>query len=367
MRILFITAFPPNNITAGQYYSMRLLKDLSFDYDVEVICWNYKEHPICLPANVKLLTTYSINSNWKTVLMSIALFLFPFFLVRFNWKALQQIKEIASSYDFLYFDFGQVFLYSLFVKHPCKIKMCHDVISQKYSRKKWAFIYNRWVSCSEKRVMNHSDILLCFSEKDRMLINALCGKDSHVVPFYIDDKILNMNIEKMSIEPSFFFYGAWNRIENTEGLIWFVKNVLPLCSSDVFFKIIGGGLSDGLRSTIEKNPNMEYLGFLDNPYEIMAKCQALIAPLFNGAGVKVKVIESLALGTPVIGTNIAFEGIENFLLHGKKVLLLAQTPAEFADLINNFSNICGNEKKEVRNRFLSTYTAGSFTKWLKNR
>lgn len=366
-RILFITAFPPNNKTAGQNYSMHLLEELSLDYEVDIICWKYKNHPINLPANVNLLRAYSPNSIWKSVLFSFSFLLFPFFVRRLNLHALRIIKTIAQDYDWLYFDFGQVFLYSLFINHPRKIKMCHDVISQKFNRKKGAFIYSWWVRCSEQRLMNQDDFIFCFSEKDKWLINTFYRKDSHVVPFYIDDNILNINIEKTLVEQSFFFYGAWNRIENIEGLKWFVKNVLPLCSTTVHFKVIGGGLSDKLLSAIEKIPNMEYLGFLNNPYEVMVKCQALIAPLFNGAGVKVKVIESLALGTPVIGTNVAFEGIENFSLHGKKVLQQAQTPAEFAGLINNFFNIGGSEKKDIRNRFLSAYTAGSFVKWLKYR
>ena len=52
------------------------------------------------------------------------------------------------------------------------------------------------------------------------------------------------------------------------------------------------------------------LGFVDNPYKIMSESLGLIAPLFHGAGIKVKVIESLACGTPVIGTEVAFEGID---------------------------------------------------------
>lgn len=367
MKILFITAFPPNNRTAGQYYSMRLLRDLSSDYDVEVICWKYRDHPICLPTNVKLLATYSVNSKWESLFISIFYFLFPFFVVRFNWKALQQIRDIASNYDLLYFDFGQVFFYSLFVNHPNKIKMCHDVISQKYGRKRASFIYNWWVRFSEKRLINQDDAIFCFSEKDKKLIDILYRKESCIVPFYIDNNILNIKLEELFVESYFVFYGAWNRIENAEGLIWFMKNVLPLCSTTIHFKIIGGGLSDNLISLIEKKSNIEYLGFLDNPYKVIAKSQALIAPLFNGAGVKMKVIEALALGTPVIGTSVAFEGIKMHCLHENKILKQAETSVEFVSLINNHSIICGKEKKNMRDKFLSTYTIGGFTKWLKNR
>ncbi len=54
---------------------------------------------------------------------------------------------------------------------------------------------------------------------------------------------------------------------------------------------------------------MELLGFVENPYPVLAGARALIAPLFQGAGVKFKVLEALACGTTVVGTEIALEGI----------------------------------------------------------
>ena len=53
LKILFITAFPPNTKTAGQNYSRQLLEDLSSDCDIEVCYWGYPEHNVELSEKIK--------------------------------------------------------------------------------------------------------------------------------------------------------------------------------------------------------------------------------------------------------------------------------------------------------------------------
>lgn len=110
---------------------------------------------------------------------------------------------------------------------------------------------------------------------------------------------------------------------------------------------------------------MEYLGFMDNPYVQIAKCQALIAPLFNGAGVKVKVIEALALGTPVIGTDIAFEGIENIVAGSRHALTEFHSPLQLAQLLNEFQPVLLDEKIVLQAKFFSSYSDNRFVNLLR--
>lgn len=86
------------------------------------------------------------------------------------------------------------------------------------------------------------------------------------------------------------YYGAWNRAENSAGLEWFLKNVYPKlpASADFQFAVIGGGMDERLKSKISVCKNFKILGFVENPVVEIAKCQALVALLFKGAGVKSK-------------------------------------------------------------------------------
>lgn len=111
------------------------------------------------------------------------------------------------------------------------------------------------------------------------------------------------------MENTFCFYGAWNRAENAESLLWFVRKVLPCLPENLHFLVIGGGMSARLQRKLSAIPAVTFLGFVENPLLEIARCQALVAPLRREAGVKVKVIDALSSGTKVIGTEIAFEGL----------------------------------------------------------
>jgi glycosyltransferase involved in cell wall biosynthesis len=72
---------------------------------------------------------------------------------------------------------------------------------------------------------------------------------------------------------------------------------------------------------------VEFTGFLDDVRPAVARAWAEVVPLRKGGGTRLKVLEALALGTPVISTSKGIEGLA--LEHGRHVLV-ADTPADFA-------------------------------------
>ena len=365
--ILFITAYPVNNKTAGQNYSLKLLEDLSHDYNVDVIYWNYPNHEITVKniKNLNIIMELNTNSLFKTLYYSIRKCSFPLFSVRYDNAVNKWLKSNQDNYDMVYFDFSQTFIYSMSITNPYKVMMCHDIIAQKYERKKNSFLYNWFVKLTEKKFLKKGDSIFTFSAKDKLLLKDLYGIDSDIVPFYIGKEILDIDLNNIEIEDYFVFYGAWNRKENSDGLGWFLKEVYPSCVN-VNIKIIGGSLNAEIKNIISDFKNVRYLGFVDNPYKIIARSKALIAPLFSGAGVKVKVIEALALGTPIIGTDIAFEGIDNIVSNGKEFLIKANDKREFIEMIEKCSDISSEEKATAQTIFLANYNEGKFIKKIKS-
>ncbi len=78
----------------------------------------------------------------------------------------------------------------------------------------------------------------------------------------------------------------------------------------------------------------------------------------KGAGVKVKVIDTLSSGTCVIGTDIAFEGIEDNAEHG--LFFFAESPEEFADILNNWQTVDFSEKQAAADEFFARYNSNHF-------
>jgi hypothetical protein len=136
-KFLFITAFPVNNRTAGQNYTKNLIKELSDNYLIDIINFEYEEHENTQFSNNIQYIKKVKNSKLTKLLNIIKVpFIHPFFTSRFSLKILLYILNNRNKYDYIYFDFSQSFLYSLFIKNKDKFLMTHDIIAQKYKRKK---------------------------------------------------------------------------------------------------------------------------------------------------------------------------------------------------------------------------------------
>jgi len=74
--------------------------------------------------------------------------------------------------------------------------------------------------------------------------------------------------------------------------------------------------------------NVTLTGYVDDVRPLVARAWASIVPLRIGGGTRLKILEAMALGTPVVATSKGAEGLE--VRHGKH-LLIADGPAAFAD------------------------------------
>lgn len=354
-KILFITPFSPNSGHAGAVYTNLLLKELSQECLIDLIYFYYnKDKQYEGLENVKILNSFCVT-RIKKVLGVLSLFwVFPIFSARFSYKILKFInKQISEkSYDFIYFDFSQTFVYSLFIDHPSKILMSHDVMAQKFARKRQ---YLRpWVIRSEK-ILLKTGAVFTFSEKDCNIIEQIYHYKSLPTTFFISDDVKNAFPTQLS--DYYVFFGGWVRADNYEALEWYVKYVNPL-KPGIKYKIIGGGLPERLRKILPNN--FDYMGFVENPYPIIASAQAVIAPLKKGAGVKVKCIDALGCGTPVIGSEVAFEGIPSEF---KKFMLHAELPQDYIKCLNNM-NVVISERVAFKNYFIKEYNDKNILRYI---
>lgn len=354
MTILYITAFPPNQKTAGQDYSRRLLNDLiSCGHKVSLIYAEFPSHTAELSDKIKVLSTIRPSLKYCLSLPNFH----PFFTRRFDKHILSLIKSIANEYDMLYFDFSQVHIYAKFIAHPNKVLMCHDVICQKFSRKNKVFL--PWIKSCEKNLLCSASKIVTFSGKDCDVIKKNYELNSTAVNFYLKNGHFDYNAENISVKKNTFcFYGAWNRTENSECFEWFLEKVYPNLSPDFNFVVIGYGIDVKLKSKVSACKNIKIAGFVENPVAEIAKCQALVAPLHKGAGVKVKVIDALSSGTSVVGTDVTFEGIED---NSKNPLFLKINSAEQCiKILENWKETEKKQKQAAADEFFERYNTNHF-------
>lgn len=107
------------------------------------------------------------------------------------------------------------------------------------------------------------------------------------------------------------FIGALNWQPNITGLKWFVSKVWPIVTEarpDVSLHIAGRGASPGVIRQL-KQKNVVFEGEVADAARFTSSMTVMIAPLFAGSGLRIKIIEAMSLGKPVVATPVAAEGI----------------------------------------------------------
>lgn len=181
----------------------------------------------------------------------------------------------------------------------------------------------------ELKAVRMSDKTVCSNEKDKKLLwSAGIDKEKvmNIVPYY-----QNMSdIEYKGASKDIIFYGAMGRMENHMSAVWFLEHVFPkIKDKSVRFLVIGGGPKDELRAY--ENERVKIMGFVDDLTPYFSNGLCLAAPLQLGAGIKVKILEAMSAGLPVVTNAIGIEGID--AVDGRDYLF-ATTPEEYVEAIN---------------------------------
>lgn len=150
------------------------------------------------------------------------------------------------------------------------------------------------------------------------------------------------------------FYGAMNRTENVEAAVWLVTDVLPLVKdTEVEVLIIGSHPMEQVKAL--ESDRVHVLGFVDSIGDYFKDAICLAAPLRQGAGVKIKILEAMSAGIPVLTTDVGIEGIP---AQDGREFMYCMAAEEFAQKIDELAcdkqlreYISSNEKKFIEGRF----------------
>jgi len=174
------------------------------------------------------------------------------------------------------------------------------------------------------------------SHVERRLVQRLTGTPTPVAVVPNGVALPGIAFHAPSPRPNTLIYsGSLTFDANREAMIWFLRNVFP----DVLRRIpdatlIVTGSTDGVDlSRLGETEQVRFTGYLPDVTSLrreVAGSWVSVVPLQQGGGTRLKILEALALGTPVVATAKGAEGLE--LTHGRD-LLIANTPAAFADAL----------------------------------
>ena len=214
----------------------------------------------------------------------------------------------------------------------------HDMTAQSYERKvndskgiKKVYLKSQLkkVLRKEGKYCRQVDCLFTFNEKDKNLIEKQYGRSDCKVlnPYYgLDDGVGSQEPDDgVRKQGMICFLGQMGRDENYLAAIRLiqiaarVKEQIP----ELQVYIVGNQPSEQLRQM--ENDYIHVTGFVDDVDLYLKQAQAAVFPLTLGAGIKLKVLRSLAIGTPVITGSIGAEGIDE----EGEVIVKAETDEEY--------------------------------------
>ncbi len=348
MRILFISRwfpYPPDN--GSKLRIFNLLRGLSNFHTVDLLSFTDR-----LVSGSDLLFLYNYCRNIKTVPWipynprSIQarigfLGLVPRSLIdTFSLSMAQEIVDMLEkhAYDLVIASQLDTAIYrKFFLGLPALFEEVEvGIIYMRYSQAKGKSQKLRnWLTWEKhkfflKNLLSEYQTCTVVSVQERSLVLNEISKTAKIE--VIPNGIMLREYDQIKVSPkpnTLIFTGPFTYYVNYEAMVWFLEHIFPEVQNRIpDVKLIITGDNAGIK--LPNNKNVIQLGYVDDVRTQIAGSWVSIAPLLQGGGTRYKIIEAMALRTPVISTT---KGAEGLGVYPGRDLLIADTPHEFAEAI----------------------------------
>jgi sugar transferase (PEP-CTERM/EpsH1 system associated) len=184
----------------------------------------------------------------------------------------------------------------------------------------------------EIAVCRRVDAVLAVSEHDAGLLRRLAPESRvEVVPNGVDlERVRPLAAAEPA--PGAVFVGKMDYRPNVDAVLWFCEQVLPNVREQLpefSFTIVGAEPVSAVRA-LERLRGVTVTGRVPDPLPYLRAATSAVAPLRSGSGTRLKILEALAVGCPVVSTAKGAEGLD---VEDDRHLLLADDPDVFASQI----------------------------------
>lgn len=208
--------------------------------------------------------------------------------------------------------------------------------SRNPAKKSYLRLLARQLKKYELKIFDEVDGIVAISSSDEKKYLSLGYKGPiTTIPFGLDTQKIRFN-EASVPELSIFHLGSMDWTPNLEGISWFLDEVWPRVQQkklNIPLYLAGRKMPDEIAQRQDKNLIIE--GEIPDAYQFMQQHGIMIVPLLSAGGIRVKIIEGMALGKAIISTTVGAEGID---YEPGKNILIADTPEQFVDAISFLTN-----------------------------
>jgi len=236
--------------------------------------------------------------------------------LRFKRAFKKILKE--NNYDYIFINYASwasLVENNKLTKKAIKVIDTHDFITAQLQKK-----VNIGQSFKEEiRRISLFDIALAISVEEQYIFSQFCKNKVVLAPMMLDKPENLHSVKEKSFD---LIYVASDNIHNQKAAKWFFKEVYPLLPGDIKICIIGQ-INEHLSI---KAPNIVSVNFAEDLSIYYENAKVALCPMLTGTGTKIKVVEALSYGLPVVCNTRGIDGLINKTNNG---CLVSDDPVQF--------------------------------------
>jgi polysaccharide biosynthesis protein PslH len=210
---------------------------------------------------------------------------------------------------------------------------------------------------AERKAVMFSNTTIALNQRDSAALLSFYGDEAHAIfPMALEDQYSNViPFARNNDQEEYILFVGGLFYANEYGIRWFIKNVVP--EIKIKLLIVGRGF-ERLRDELEVQNKVQVIGATENLEKYYINAKFIIAPIFDGSGMKTKIAEAMMYGKKVIGTTEAFVGYED---HLPEAGWLCNSKVEFVQSIMSSNEGVDNQglNNNLRKIFQANYSLES--------
>lgn len=182
----------------------------------------------------------------------------------------------------------------------------------------------------EMNVINKVDGIAAITYRDAAFFRGETAVPVIDIPFGVNPNEFEPAY-KVKDNPTLYHIGSMNWMPNEEGIRWFLSNVWDKVAKrnpDLQLNLAGRNMPKWLLRLKKKNVNI--VGEVPDAKEFVKNNDIAVVPLLSGSGIRIKIIESMAMGKTVVTTMVGAEGIQYSEYEN---IIIADSPSKMVEVI----------------------------------
>lgn len=176
---------------------------------------------------------------------------------------------------------------------------------------------------NELKILNQFDEIWTYSVEEKYIFEQFTSRSVQQLPISFKQDVLERQENSIS---SKLIYIASNNPHNVRGADWFLKNALPYIDPNIRIVVIGK-----ICAHFPDTEQIVKLGMVDDLDAQYRDAKVAICPMISGTGIKIKVVEALSYGLPVVTNPRGIDGLFNKKQNG---CIVTESGKEFASAVN---------------------------------